>query len=177
MHKKRQGYVQVYTGDGKGKTTAALGLALRGAGHGLKTFIGQFLKRRDCGELRAVGNLKGSVLIEQFGSGKWHLPGQDPDPIEAGLARRGLQRIMEVLKSREFDIVVMDEVLVAVKFGLLREKDVLEVIQSRPAPTEVVLTGRGASTAIVEAADLVSEMREIKHYFASGVRARKGIEH
>ena len=130
MAEQKRGFIQVYTGNGKGKTTAALGLAFRAAGYGVKTFVGQFMKGRESGEIHASQMLHGLITIEPFGSGKWILPGSEPDPAEFERARRGLKRIAGALASPEFGIVVMDEVLVAVKFKLLTAAEVLAVVRS-----------------------------------------------
>jgi len=171
-----QGRVQVYTGDGKGKTTAALGLALRAAGHGLATYFGQFLKGRPTGELRAARRLHPHLKVEQFGRKDFLRPDGDPDQEDIDRARRGLARCRRAMRSGRYRIVVLDEVNVAVDLGLLSEKEVLDALDERPAEVEVVLTGRGAPPAFLRRADLVTEMKERKHYYVKGVKARKGIE-
>jgi cob(I)alamin adenosyltransferase len=171
-----RGLVQVYTGNGKGKTTAALGLALRAAGHGMRTFIGQFLKGQPTGELAAVRRLSPLVRIEQFGRTGFIQVTDGPDDADVDMARAGLRRCREVLSSGEYAIVVMDEVNTAVHFNLLAEREVLDVLDEKPAGVEVVLTGRYAPQAFVDRADLVTEMREVKHYSDRGVKAREGIE-
>jgi len=171
-----RGYVQVYTGEGKGKTTMALGLALRAAGHGLRTYIGQFLKAATSGESRAVTHLGDLITIETYGSGTFLTPGQPADPAEAARAREGLARAREVMLSGHYRIVVLDEVNVAVDLGLVTTDEVLALVRAKPEPVELILTGSGAPRELVEAADLVSEVRAIKHYFDQGVKARKGIE-
>ena len=153
-----QGRVQVYTGDGKGKTTAALGLALRAAGHGLATYFGQFLKGRPTGELRAARRLHPHLKVEQFGRKDFLRPDGDPDQEDIDRARRGLARCRRAMRSGRYRIVVLD------------------ALDERPAEVEVVLTGRGAPPAFLRRADLVTEMKERKHYSARGVRARTGIE-
>jgi len=174
--KEELGLVQVYTGDGKGKTTAALGLALRAAGHGLRTYIGQFMKGQDYGELEALKRLSPPITIEQFG-----LPGfvhvEQTTAEDVALAHAGLERVRQALHSGEYDIVVMDEVNVALFFELLTVDEVLSVVEGRPPGVELVLTGRRAPEEIVVRADLVTEMREIKHPFQQGIKARRGIEY
>ncbi len=169
------GLVQVYTGDGKGKTTAALGLALRAAGSGLRTFIGQFMKGSPYGELEALRQLEPLVVIEQFGDRKHVRPGE-PSPKQIAQAQAGLRRIEQVLQSNEFDIVVMDEVNIACHFGVLPLSEVLCVLENRPANVEIVLTGRHAPVEILELADLVTEMVQIRHPYQKGLLARRGIE-
>lgn len=171
---KRVGLVQVYTGDGKGKTTAALGLALRAAGHGLRTYIGQFLKGRPTGELKAAKLLEPYLTIEQFGEASFVLT--KGDPRQAALVRQGLQRIRQVLTSSEYDIVVLEEINVALDLELISLEEVLALLEERPSDVELVLTGRGAPQELISRADLVTEMVAIKHPYEQGVKARRGIE-
>ncbi len=171
-----KGYIQVYTGDGKGKTTAALGLALRAAGHGLKTFIGQFLKGQPCGELRAVKMLAPKIIIEQFGRKNFLKVTEDFEEEDYRLAAEGLQRCLQAMLSGDYQILVLDEINVAMSLGLVKEEQVHELLDRKPDDVEVVLTGRYAPLSILERADLVSEMVCRKHYYDRGVRARKGIE-
>lgn len=170
------GYVQVYTGDGKGKTTAAMGLAFRAAGRGLRTYVAQFLKGRPTGEIEAARKLAPLVVIEQFGREGFLTAKAGPAAEDVALARAGLDRAREALLSGAYDIVVLDEVNTAVHLKVLTEADVLELIDRRPAAVELVLTGRRAPASFVERADLVTEMRAVKHYFDRGVPAREGIE-
>jgi cob(I)alamin adenosyltransferase len=171
-----RGYVQIYTGDGKGKTTAALGLALRAAGHGLRTYIGQFMKGQSYGELDAVRKLAPLVVIEQFGRKSFVHLKDGPPAAEVRRARRGLARCREAMLSGRYAIVVFDEVLVAIFFNLLTEAEVHAVLDEKPDGVEVVLTGRRAPASLVRRADLVTEMKARKHYYAKGVAARNGIE-
>jgi cob(I)alamin adenosyltransferase len=170
-----KGYVHLYTGNGKGKTTAALGLALRAAGAGLRTYIGQFMKGQHYSELDAVRKLAPQIEIEQYGQPDFCVPGKVL-PADVGLARAGLEKIRGAIASGVYDIVVMDEVCTALYFKLLDVKDVLAVINEKPEKMELVLTGRYACEEIVAAADLVTEMTEVKHYYQQGVKSRKGIE-
>jgi cob(I)alamin adenosyltransferase len=171
-----QGYIQVYTGDGKGKTTAALGLALRAAGRGLKTYIGQFLKGRASGEILAIRNFAPHIKIERFGrTGFINVTG-DPDVEDVRRARKGLFRCRTAMLSGDFDIVVCDEINVALDFKLLSEADVLAFLDEKPKKIELILTGRHAPAAVLRRADLVTEMKEVKHYSKKGVSARRGIE-
>jgi cob(I)alamin adenosyltransferase len=169
----RKGYVQVYTGDGKGKTTAALGLALRAAGAGLKVFLCQFVKNQKCSEHRALGCLGEAVTCRQYGCG---LIMHGPSEADIAAARKGLRDAAEALSGGSYDLVILDEVNVAVYCGLIDVEDVLGLIAKKPAGTELVLTGRNAHPRIIEAADLVTEMRSVKHYYDKGVKARRGIE-
>lgn len=169
-----RGFVQVYTGNGKGKTTAALGLALRASGAGLRTYIGQFMKGRKYSELDAVGRLAPEVTIEQYGHPEFCVPGK-VSPEDYALARAGLDKIRAAL-SAGYDVVVLDEICTALYFKLLPEEEIIEIIRNKPEGLELILTGRYASDAIIEAADLVTEMKEVKHYYQQGVESRKGIE-
>ena len=171
---KRVGLVQVYTGDGKGKTTAALGLALRAAGHGLRTYIGQFLKGRPTGELRAAKLLGPYLTIEQFGEAQFVLA--KGDARQAALARQGLQRVRQALTGGKYDIVVLEEINVALDLELLTLEEVLALLEERPPEVELVLTGRGISQELISRANLVTEMVAIKHPYEQGVGARPGIE-
>lgn len=170
-----KGYVQVYTGGGKGKTTAALGLAFRAVGHGFKTCIIQFMKGQDYGELQAAKKLAPYITIEQFGK-KTFVHIEQPGEEDIRMAREGLRRAKEVMASGEYDILVLDEINVALYYRLLPLEEVINVIKSKPENLELILTGRYAPQEIIELADLVTEMREVKHYYRRGVRAREGIE-
>ncbi|RLD93806.1 MAG: cob(I)yrinic acid a,c-diamide adenosyltransferase [Aquificota bacterium] len=171
-----KGYVQVYTGNGKGKTTAALGLTLRAVAHGMKVYIAQFLKGQDYGELYVLKERMGDLVdIEQFGTPKFVRTGQISDE-DYQLAQRGLARVREALFEKDYKIVIMEEANVAMYMGLLDKKEVLDIIKSKPEDKELILTGRYAPEEIIEAADLVTEMREVKHYYQKGVMARPGIE-
>lgn len=171
-----RGRVQIYTGDGKGKTTAALGLALRAAGHGFKTHIGQFLKGQVYGELAAAVKLSPLLKIEQYGRKGFYHVTEDPDQDDIRRARNGLKKSLKAMLSKDFRIVVLDEINVAVYFKLLEEKEILDFIDQKPKSVELILTGRYAPPSFIDKADLVTEMKEIKHYFQNGVKARKGIE-
>lgn len=173
---RRRGYVHLYTGSGKGKTTAALGLALRAAGHGLRVYVGQFLKGRECGEHRALVNHP-LITVEQFGAdGFVTLDQSDASDLRAA-AERGLEHCWEAALLGAYDVVVLDEVDVATAFGLLSTDDVLALVEARPRHVELVLTGRHAPERLVDRADLVTEMREVKHYYRDGVLSRPGIEY
>jgi cob(I)alamin adenosyltransferase len=169
------GLMHVYTGEGKGKTTAAFGLALRAWGRGLRVCIIQFMKLGETyGEVRAVRKLEGIDLF-QFGTGKW--VGKDKHSAQdEELAKEALSKAKEALTSGAYDVVILDEVNVATDFGLLRPKDVLEVVRLRKG-VEVVLTGRYAPKEFLEEADLVTEMLAVKHPYDSGVKARPGVEY
>jgi cob(I)alamin adenosyltransferase len=169
-----KGYIHIYTGNGKGKTTAALGLALRAAGYGYKTYIGQFMKGSHYGELDSLKKIQ-EIDIEQFGGEKCITLDQVDEKHKA-LARNGLKRIKEILIKNEYQIVVLDEICVTIWFGLVAEREVIEIIDSKPSNVEIILTGRNASDALLEHADLITNMDEVLHYYTNGVEARQGIE-
>ncbi|MBU1341121.1 MAG: cob(I)yrinic acid a,c-diamide adenosyltransferase [Proteobacteria bacterium] len=168
-----KGYVQVYTGNGKGKTTASLGLAIRAAGAGLSVYIVQFLKKGDYSEIKALSKFK-NITVEQYGLGKFIKGKPSDEDIAAGAA--GYLKLCEILKNNKHDVVIAEEGNVAVMCNLISEKELLALIENKPANVELVITGRGATEAVMEKADLVTEMREIKHYYKQGVKARIGIE-
>jgi cob(I)alamin adenosyltransferase len=168
-----KGYIQVYTGNGKGKTTAALGLALRAVCSGKKVYMGQFVKSMKYNEANAGQYLPG-FQIEQFGAGCFF--DREPNKKDIEAAERGLEKIKEVLKRGEYDVVILDEINIAIHYNLLSSKAVIEVIKTKKENVEVILTGRYATDMIIEEADLVTEMKEIKHYYTKGVQARDGIE-
>jgi cob(I)alamin adenosyltransferase len=168
------GYVQVYTGDGKGKTTAAMGLALRAAGAGLKVYIAQFVKSEKYSEIVAFERFSDLITCRQYGSGCW-LQGE-PSDEDIKLARSGLEAVRRILAAGGHDVVVLDEANIASHFGLLSAEDLTALIDIKPPGVELIFTGRKADLQLIERADLVSEIREVKHYYQKGILARKGIE-
>jgi cob(I)alamin adenosyltransferase len=173
---KFKGHIQIYTGDGKGKTTAALGLALRAAGYKHKVYIGQFLKGQDYGELLSAEKLQPYITIEQFGRKGFIHVTKDPDEEDIKRARRGLKKCREAMLSRKYRIIIMDEINVAVDLNLLTEGELHKFLDKRPEDVEIILTGRYAPPSFLKRADLVTEMKAKKHYYKKGVRAREGIE-
>ena len=171
----KQGFVQIYTGNGKGKTTAALGLSLRAAGRDLKVFIAQFVKGMYYGELRAIERFAPQITLKQYGR-KCFIEDK-PTEEDVRLAREGWREIQDVLKKEECDLLVLDEIGIALHYGLISLEEVSELVRGKPDTLELVLTGRKIPEELFEQADLVTEMREIKHYYNSGVQARKGIEY
>lgn len=168
--------IQVYTGNGKGKTTAALGLAFRAAGHGFNVIMIQFMKGKiNYGELESA-KLLSNFSIEQYGRPDFVNP-EKPDKIDIDLAKQAMERSKEVINSQKFDMVILDEINVAVSYGLIQVDDVIELIKSTPDKMELILTGRGMPQELKEYVDLISEVREVKHYFQKGIPAREGIEH
>jgi len=171
----KQGLIQVYTGDGKGKTTCALGLALRAVGQGFKVFMIQFLKTDKTGEAEAARRLAPDFTIRSFGTpGFPRLTDPEPQTLEAVLQAFNLAR--QLILAGEHDLVILDEVNLSLTYGLVPLTEMLEVLRQRPGHVEVVLTGRAAPPELVELADLVTEMRPVKHYFEAGIKARRGIE-
>lgn len=165
--------IQVYTGTGKGKTTAAFGLAVRAAGAGFRVYIGQFLKRGSYSELKAIKQLP-QITIEQYGTGGFIRKTPGKREIEA--ARKGLELASKAIRGKRFKVIILDEFNVALRLRLFSCAEALELIKLAPKNTELVLTGRDADKTILKCADLVSEIREIKHYYRKGQKARRGIE-
>ena len=169
-----KGYVQVYTGDGKGKTTAALGLALRAAGAGLDIFIAQFVKGMKYSELDSIERFSDLITLKQYGRGCFIKNGPVPEDIQAAVS--GLEEVRKIISSGRHQLVILDEANIAIRYNLFTVKDILELIDSKPEHVELVITGRNAHPDLIERADLVTEMKEIKHYYTKGVIAREGIE-
>ncbi len=169
-----KGYIQVYTGNGKGKTTACLGLVLRAAGAGLKSYIVQFLKFMEYNEIKALKRFDDSITINQFGTGCF-IYGK-PSSEDISIAKKGLEAVKKAIISNKYDLIVMEEANVAVSLGLFGIDDIMEIIEMKPDNVELVITGRYADPKLIERADLVTEMKEVKHYFQKGVTARDGIE-
>lgn len=169
-----RGFVHVYTGDGKGKTSAAMGMAIRALGSGLRVAVVQFMKTSDSGECRILERLDGRIHLAHFGSGCFiHGIPEDKDIL---MARQGYGAIQQMIDSRRFDLVILDEANMAVCCGLLTVDALLDLIRSKPIDLELVITGRYAHPRIIEAADLVTEMVEVKHYYRQGIQARPGID-
>lgn len=176
MPRLERGLVQVYTGNGKGKTSAAFGLAVRAIGRGLKVYIIQFIKGGfDYGELHIIDKFP-NLTLKAFGRGKF-VTTKPPEKEDVELAQEALQLAKEVVQNGKYDIVILDEINVALNLKLIRLEEVMKLLKSKPRNVELVLTGRNVPDEVIEAADLVTEMKEVKHPFNRGFQARKGIEY
>jgi len=164
--------IQVYTGEGKGKTTAALGLALRACGAGLKVYIAQFAKGRDSSELQALSRLE-NITCERFGKSCFIKEITDED---RKLAHAGFQRVCAILREKTYDMVILDEINILMHLHLIPQEETLRIIKEASKETEIVLTGRHAPKELIDAADRISKVTCVKHYYSKGVKARKGIE-
>jgi len=172
----KKGLIQIYTGDGKGKTTAALGLALRAVGHGMKVLVVQFMKGNvQYGELESAKKLSPNLTIKQVGREKF-ISKPNPDPKDLQLAQEGFSIAKNAIQNKEYDIVILDEINLAIDYGLIPVNDLLQIIDSKPDSVELILTGRNVNREILQRADLVTEMVDRKHYYDKGVPAREGIE-
>jgi len=176
MPLKDQGYIHVYTGNGKGKTTAALGLALRAIGHGHTVYIGQFMKGVAYGEIAGCDFFGDRLVIERYGEDSFVHP-DAPRPEDLARAEEGFARVRQAMLSNRYQLVVLDEINVTVAFGLLHESNVLALLDEKPYGVELVLTGIRAPESFIARADLVTEMREVKHYYRDkGILSRPGID-
>jgi cob(I)alamin adenosyltransferase len=168
------GRLQVYTGNGKGKTTAAIGLAIRAFGAGLKVYFAQFVKGMEYSEIKALKGLSGGITLAQFG--RRCFIRKEPEQADIDMAKEGLAAVAEALKSGLYNVVILDEANIALHFKLFSLDELLQAIEARHPGTEAVVTGRNAPSELIDKADLVTEMREVKHYYTQGVEARDGIE-
>ena len=169
-----KGYIQVYTGDGKGKTTAAFGLALRAVGAGLKVYIAQFVKGMKYSELNSIKKFDNSITLKQFGRSCFIK--RKPEQEDINIAQHGFEEIRRIVKSEKYDVIILDEINIAISYNLIDEDDLIKLMENKPSGLELVITGRYASPNVIEKADLVTEMKEVKHYYQKGVMARVGIE-
>ncbi|MEI6856005.1 cob(I)yrinic acid a,c-diamide adenosyltransferase [Psychrilyobacter sp.] len=169
-----KGYTHVYTGNGKGKTTASIGLIVRALGNGLKVYMGQFMKGQKYGELDTLEKL--GVLVERFGTENCIISPEHITDLDIAKAKEGYKKVEAILLSKKYDLIVLDEICVSTYFNLITKEEILHLMEIKPKETELILTGRYAPKEVMESADLVTEMKEIKHYYDCGVMARKGIE-
>lgn len=170
-----KGYLQIYTGDGKGKTTAALGLALRAAGAGLRVYIGQFVKDMKYHEVQLIEQALPQIAVEQLGRGCFI--DRPPDEKDRQAALEGLDHVRRLMESGRYDLMILDELSIAIVCGLMTEEQALDLLDARPDSLELVLTGRYMPQSLLDRADLITEMKEVRHYYAAqGLLARDGIE-
>ncbi|MDD2196708.1 MAG: cob(I)yrinic acid a,c-diamide adenosyltransferase [Bacteroidales bacterium] len=170
---RNQGYIHLYTGNGKGKTSAALGLAIRAVGAGKRVFIGQFVKGMHYSELESLKRFD-EIVIKQYGRDCFIE--HEPTDEDIKVAIDGLNEVTSIVKSNEYNVVILDEICIALYYKLFPIGSVVSLLKEKPKSIEIVLTGRYAPTELIEIADLVTEMKEIKHYYNKGVEARKGFE-
>ncbi len=169
-----KGYIQIYTGNGKGKTTAAMGLTLRAVGAGKIVFFAQFVKGKIYSEIKALEKYIPTVKVKQYGLRCFIC--NEPTQADIDVARKGLAELGRIILSGEYDVVVLDEANIAIFYNLFSAKELIDILKQKPENTEIIITGRYATEELIEFADLVTEMKEIKHYYTSGVKARVGIE-
>ena len=174
--KLEQGFVQIYTGNGKGKTTAAIGQAVRAVGRGLRVYFVQFMKNFPYGELSVLKKLAPALELHRYGTDDFVFKKEPPSAALLTEMKQGLEATEAAMLSNKYDLVILDEVLVSIYFKLFTEKQVLPLVQNRPEKVELILTGRYAPERLKKVADLISEINEVKHYYEKGVRARAGIE-
>ena len=169
-----KGLIHIYTGNGKGKTTAAIGLGVRACGNGLKVYMIQFMKGRRYSEIDSIDSLKNFSVV-QFGRDEF-VSKENPEQIDIDLAQKGLDHTKEIIKKGQYDVVILDEINVAVDYKLIALDEVLKLMDEKPSHMELVLTGRYSHPEMVKYADVVSEILEIKHPYQNGVQSRKGID-
>lgn len=170
-----KGYIQVYTGNGKGKTTAAFGLALRAVGAGKKVFFAQFVKGKTYSEIEAINRFVPAITVKQYGLGCFIV--NSPTEKDSKAARAGLNEIDKIVKSKKYDVIVLDEANIALYYNLFDTEELIRILKKKKKETEIIITGRYAPEKLIDLADLVTEMKEVKHYYNEGVKARKGIEY
>jgi cob(I)alamin adenosyltransferase len=176
MTKLKTGFIQVYTGNGKGKTTAAIGQAVRAAGAGFRTYIIQFMKEYPYSEINTLKRLEDLITIEQKGNDDFVYKKELPSENEKEKVRAALIRTEELMLGGSYDLIILDEVLVSIYFKLFSTEEIISFIKKKPENVELILTGRYCPQEIIEHSDLVTEMKEVKHYYTKGILSRKGIE-
>ena len=174
--KLEKGFIQVYTGNGKGKTTAAIGQAVRAAGFGLKTYFVMFMKEFPYNEVKSLEKLKDLITIVQVGKDDFVYKKVPPSEEEKTKIKNALAEAKTKMLNGEYDLIVLDEIFVSIYFGLIGKEEILSFIAEKPQDVELILTGRYSSQEIIDKADLVTEMKEVKHYYEKGALARRGIE-
>ncbi|PIE89455.1 MAG: cob(I)yrinic acid a,c-diamide adenosyltransferase [Acidobacteria bacterium] len=168
------GYVHVYTGNGKGKTTAAIGLAVRAAGAGLNVYFAQFVKGMEYSEIKVLKSISDQITVTQFGRGCFI--NRKPRQVDVDMARSGLEEVRAAMLSEAYHVVILDEANIAVDCNLFPVSELVELVKDKPQGVELIITGRYASKELLDVADLVTEMKEVRHYYNRGIKARKGIE-
>ncbi len=171
-----KGFIQVYTGNGKGKSTAAIGQAIRAAGVGYRTLIIQFMKEYPYSELNSLKNFKDFIEVEQYGGDDFVYKNELPSKEEKSKIYAGMKKAEDEFSKNNFDIIILDEIIVSIYFKLIDAKEVIELMNKKPENKELILTGRYCPPEIIDLADLVTEMKEVKHYYTEGITSRKGIE-
>ncbi|MBE6053020.1 MAG: cob(I)yrinic acid a,c-diamide adenosyltransferase [Clostridium sartagoforme] len=179
MLKLEQGLIQIYTGEGKGKTTAAIGQGIRAYGNGLKVYMLQFLKGGKTGELSTINELGDNFKIFRFEKPKdftWNLSKEELEDLRLEI-REGYNFILEVIRDNKCDVLIIDEIMAVLSNNFLKVKEVLHILDNKPKTMEIILTGRNVPKEIIEKSNLVTEMKCIKHYYEEGIPAREGIEY
>lgn len=176
MKKLNRGMIQIYTGNGKGKTTAAIGQAVRAAGAGLKSYIIQFMKDFPYNESNSLKLLSQWITIDKVGKDDYVFRKEPPPQEEIEKAKLALENVKEKMLNDNYDLIILDEICVAIYFGLFTVEDVLPLLDSKPEGVELILTGRYCPQVLIERADLVTEMKEVKHYYQKGILSRAGID-
>jgi len=176
LNEKKRRFIQIYTGNGKGKTTAAMGQAIRAAGQGMQILIIMFMKSYQYSELTALERFADRIKIERYGDDEFVLKKQPPSEEDLNTARRGLDSARRAMIAKKFDLIILDEICVAAYFKLVDPKQITELLNDKPEDVELILTGRYCPQQWIEKADLVTEMREIKHYYQKGILARRGFD-
>lgn len=174
--KLEKGYIQVYTGNGKGKTTAAIGLELRALGSGLKVYVVQFMKNYPYGEVKLLESISENLVLKRYGNDDFVFKKEPPAPELISEMKSGLAEAENAMISEAFDIIILDEILVSIYFKLFSTNELLNFLKKKPEQAEIILTGRYCPQEIIDLADLVTKMKEHKHYYQKGVKARRGIE-
>ncbi len=170
-----KGYIHIYTGNGKGKTTSSIGLALRAVGAGKKVYFGQFMKQGNYSEIKMLKERFPEITVEQFGD-RAFVHNYNPTETQKNLAKEGFEKIIDIILKGEYDLIIFDEICVAIFMEIIDLEQFLNILNNRNNNTEIVLTGRYAHKELIDIADLVTEMTEVKHYYKNGVMAREGIE-
>lgn len=169
-----KGYIHIYTGNGKGKTTAAIGLAVRAAGAGKKVFIAQFVKGMIYSEIKALAQYIPSIHTKQYGLECFI--NREPTLEDIDAARAGLVEVGNIIANRDYDVIVLDEATIAIYYKLFSAEELIKILKKKTYGAEIIITGRYAPKELIDEADLVTEMKEVKHYYQKGILSRQGID-